>query len=524
MPGPQIGCGRRKRRSTAAGGGPLPEEARVVFVENSYGAQTGMQSPAEWAILASGCHGVRPIAWRYARGGDTMQHAIGRWSQIDAMVPAVIKLMNAQNDFAEGITLAQMQARLLAILQLCRANSSFKRLIVPTQPETTSLSTAQVAPWNTWLKTVFALEPDVTVADVAAVFNPRNDATVRNDAGSHPNQKGARLIGEIEGAALASLFRSEPIIAPGAAFPGNLNANWNMPGTSGSAKSPASGTVATGFTLSNGSGANVSATKGALRANGAPCQIISVSGTASADPANAAATGDIRLRTSVTLPAGTSTLGRIYRAIVFLEVTSASGSAPVNLATVSLQCAQSSLFNKVYTAAAGPVAQVISGVVTTTPAPVTTQAGTIIIDIVLRPLAGAACDIEVRLGLLNLVETEIIAYAAPCDQSVALPAGRPAIFQATQLSGAAAIGSNLSITRPAIISGGGIGYDHAIFRQPYLDPVDIAGDIEPATASAGTVAYTVQPADGGLKLRMREVATNAHGSVAVWSTETNTVS
>lgn len=523
MPGPQIGCGRRKRRSTAAGGGPLPEEARVVFVENSYGAQTGMQSPAEWAILASGCHGVRPIAWRHARGGDTMQHAIGRWSQIDAMVPAVIKLMNAQNDFAEGITLAQMQARLLAILQLCRANSSFKRLIVPTQPETTSLSTAQVAPWNTWLKTVFALEPDVTVADVAAVFNPRNDATVRNDAGSHPNQKGARLIGEIEGAALASLFRSEPIIAPGAAFPGNLNANWNMPGTSGSATSPASGTVATGFTLSNGSGANVSATKGALRANGAPCQIISVSGTASADPASATATGDIRLRTSVTLPAGTSTFGRIYRAIVFLEVTSASGSAPVNLATVSLQCAQSSLFNKVYTAAAGPVAQVISGVVTTTPAPVTTQSGAIAVDILLRPLASAACDIEVRIGLLNLVETETIAYAVPCDQSVALPAGRPAIFQAAQISGTASIGSPLSITRPAIISGGGLSYDHIVLRQPYGDPANVAGDIEPTTAASGAIAYTIQPADSGLKLKIREIATNALGSAMAWSAETSAV-
>lgn len=93
--------------------------------------------------------------------------------------------------------------------------------------------------------------------------------------------------------------------------------------------------------------------------------------------------------------------------------------------------------------------------------------------------SGSACP--------NVVEAEAVGYAAQCDQSIALQAGRAANFAGTAPAVTPPVGKEVTV-----LPGRDLGWrptcNHNMLRQPFAVPGDIAADIEPATSGSAAIA------------------------------------
>lgn len=520
--------------STGGGSGAGLAARGDIFVNvgNSYDAFQTNNDCAALSFFYADCPGTWPLHGRHARGGDSIRDAIGRWSQIAALRPKVIQLMNPQNSLAAG--LAQMQTDYNDILTLARAAGVLK-IVVQTQPKITGSNETLRGQINAWLKDVFSLQPEIVVSDIASVVDI-SAAGFHNGAGDHPNARAAHLIAKCNGAAIASCYSGGKTGNIAVALPGNLNADFNMPDSNADGLSD-------GWALTNAyTGATVTTEMDFFRAPGKTairCQVLRVAGTSAIDPATAG--NELRLLKTISLPTATAMTGKSYTMQLWVEISDAAGTgAPVNLAAFSLTTGNSVFSNKSYTAAngpwtldAGPLRQMMQAM------PVVQAAQNVNQQMIVsaRPMKDVAADYEIRFGWVNLIEGEAVAYGPPCDQSEILPIGKTAIFVGPAFSGTLTSGSVLSFTRPGNISGGGFqppatqyggGTNYALnsfmVRSPYGLPGDVAGNIEGARPSgAAAVGFTIQAGDIGQKLKMGVQAENAMGSLIVYSPESVTV-
>lgn len=506
---------RRRTRGGPADGAPtppptptptptaarLPLSAPFTLADNSYGAQTGNIDVSQWTYLGMGCRGLPTIGLVQARGGDRLSHLIDRLAPVKACATnGAALVMNVENDLADSAVINgdaggdMLLARIDQVIAGVRASGG--RLVVTRQPATGGAASkaAAVARYHAGLAARMAA--DVIVADDRAVYDPQDLA--QSSDGVHPNRSGAaRALGMARGAALASLYTEAGIFDGGGQLPGNFNGNWNM-GTLG--------------VLTNNSGAVATRAAGFLRSRpDVPCQLLSLTGTVTADPGAGGSTGDVQLRFATPHPPGTDTVGKSPTCIAWIEITDASGGDPVGLATVAIQCGQSTGFGKTYTAAQGPWGggrRYAGPIGIARPRQIPVQSIPMNTDLIIRGLQGPGVDIEVRLAWLNLLYTDEVAYGPATNASAAFTAGRPVLFSlptTSPASGTLAVGGALGVgSTLATMVGGGLTRSYDAVR----DGVDV-GDAVPATAAAPARPYVAQASDGGGALAIRTNAANA---------------
>jgi hypothetical protein len=415
-------------------------------------------------------------------------------------------VMNVENDLSDSAVTANeaggdlLLARLDAVVAGVRAAGG--RLAVARQAGTNSAIGAKapaVARYHAGLAARAAA--DLILLDEAGAFDPQDPA--QSSDGVHPNRsRSARSLGLARGAALASFYAGAGVFDAGGQLPGNFHAGWNM-GTLG--------------TLTNNSGASAVRAAGFLRSRPeVPCQVLSLSGTVTADPAASGSTGDVQLRFATPHPAGTSTFGKSPICIAWIEITDSGGGDPIGLATLALQCGQSTGFGKTYVPAhgpwgggmryAGPIGIARAKQIGVQSVPMST-------DIIVRGLAQPGVDVEVRIAWLNVLYTDEMAYGPAVNASAAFTTGRPVLFQlpsTTPAGGSLAVGGTLGIgSTPATVLGGGLTRTYDVIRG-----VEDVGDMAPPTASAAATPYLVQPGDAGGTLAMRVTAVNGRGGAA----------
>lgn len=517
-----------------------------VLAGNSYEAQNAANDNAGWARMYSGCKGYAPRHWRHARGGDTLAHLCpslgGRLPQILAMNPKGIFLMSPQNSM--GDTEANIEAQYHEIITTAR-DAGVKKIVIPTQVRTAALTAAAILTVNTFIRNLPTTYPGlVVVSDRDAVID-MTTAGVHNGAQDHSNAKGAGIIGQCDGAAIASCFVSAPLISDyTAAAAGNLNADWNMADTNADG-------LCDGWALTNNyTGSTVVTQRSFFRSpgmTGIPCQVLRVSGTSAIDPVTAG--NELRLRKTVALPTATKMTGRVYVMRPFVEITNvsadwASATGPVNLAAFNMACGFSAFMTKSYSASNGAciLPGKFAGLIETLPGATTSQNTNLTLDVSARPMKDLAADYEIRFGYVMVMEQGTVAYAAPYDQSIILPVGRPAIFTGAAILGTPAYNGgtgsvgityssigNVSgggMVEPTTPYGGGTNYPLNCFvtSEPHAVPANVVGDIEGARPNgAAAIPYVPTAADVGKKLRMGVQYQNSYGSLTVYSNESAAV-
>jgi hypothetical protein len=508
---PQVALAQGgKARAPAQTPSLLALTERIVFADNSYGAQTNAVDYVPYAWAAAGCRGRPTLGLRQARGGDRLTHLIDRWPAIDAVKPGVVVVMNIENDLADAAVTADaaggavLLSRIDQVIALARA-SGVKRILIPRQVNTNSAlgtKAAAATAYNAGLASRAAT--DVIIMDLSLAFDPQ-DATQSSD-GTHPNTaKSARSFGEAIGAYIRAQFVGDEIFGADGQIAGNVNANWTL---------PAAGAI------TNASGATVAQSTGYLRDRPAvPCRVLNISGTVTADPTS---TGNIQWRFSTSgLPAGLSTIGHGVSAFALVEITSSTGGDPVGLATFQGNAGVSQAWGATYSAAQGRWndGKRFAGVVAIPPKILSVQSLIANVDLICRGLQGAV-DIEIRVAWINLIDTEAAAYGPVVNASQVFTVGRPllaALPTTTPASGTLAVGGTLGLGGSfATFFGGGIARSYDVMRDGSTD----VGDVTQATASASASSYTVVAADSGHTLGIRHTGGNAHAGGSSASVQT----
>lgn len=486
--------------------------APFTLADNSYGAQGGAIDVSQWTWMGMGCRGLPTLGMVQARGGDRLTHLHDRIAPIATCAAGGAALvMNVENDLSDAAVTANeaggdvLLARLDAVVAGVRAAGG---CVAVARQAATAAATGAKAPAVARYHAGLAARAgaDLILLDDAAAFDPRDPA--QSTDGVHPNKaRAARALGLARGAALASFYGggSGGVFDGGGQLPGNFNAGWNM-GTLG--------------TLTNNSGAAATRAAGFLRSRpDVPCQLLSLSGTVTADPAAAGSAGDVQLRFATPHPAGTNTVGKSPICIAWIEVTDAAGGDPVGLATLTLQCGQSTGFGKAHVAAHGPWGggtRYAGPIGIARPRQIGVQSVPMTTDIVIRGLAQAV-DVELRIAWLNVLYTDETAYGPAVNASAAFTAGRPVLFSlptTAPASGPLAVGGTLGVgSTLATVLGGGLTRTYDAVRNGSAD----VGDMAPATAGAAASPYLVQAEDGGQTLAMRVTAVNGRGSASVSS-------
>jgi hypothetical protein len=388
-----------------------------------------------------------------------------------------------------------------------------------------SAATSTLDAYNAYVFSKAAANPRIKVMDIASVYNAVNgyNATPYTSVDkTHPSAVGGQqYLAMTEAAALRAVTASGSIMPSSGAMTGNLNTNWDLAGTTGTIGSgvSAGGQVATGWTVTNASGATVTVSKGTT-ADGATAQVITVSGTCTADPTT---TGDIRLsRSTGTL---NFTANDIVTGVVTLEVASANGGNPVGLATALVQ--GGSAFNWMsktqdaansgttpQTLGAGPIPLAFSGVARAAPQSFISGGASLTIETTFRCVKDANADFVIKVSRFNVLKMESTAYAAPYNASGLSPA--PYANISIAVSPVAQVGNSITLAKRAVFSGGGLT---RALQWQLSDGVGGWTDISGATGTS----YTIQAGDSGHQIRVQETATNTMGSATATSASTATV-
>ncbi len=504
-------AGRTLAMTVTVASARLALTERIVFADNSYGAQTNAIDYVPYAWAAAGGRGRPTLGLRQARGGDRLTHLIDRWSAIDAIRPGLVVVMNIENDLADAAVTADaaggavLLARVDQVIALARA-SGVKRILIPKQVATNSAigsKAAAATAYNAGLDSRAAT--DVVIMDLSAAFNPQ-DATQSSDA-THPNTaKSAKSFGEAIGAYIKAQFVTDEIFGADGQVAGNLNANWAL---------PSAGTI-----TNSTSGATVTQSSGYLRDRPAvPCRILNISGTVTADPTS---TGNIQWRFATSgLPAGLATIGHGVGAYALVEIGSSTGGDPVGLASLQGNAGVSQAWGTTYSAAQGSWnnGKRFAGVLAIPSKMLSVQSLIANVDLICRGLQGAV-DIEIRVAWINLVDTEATSYGPVVNASQVFTVGRPllaALPTTTPTSGTLAVGGTLALGSSfATFFGGGITRTYDVMRDATTD----VGDVTQATASASATGYTVVAADSGHTLAIRHNGANDNGGGSSASVQT----
>lgn len=484
------------------GGGPsgLPLTAPFAFGDNSYGAQTGNINVSQWTWMAMGCRGLPTRGNNQSRGGDRQgPHLLDRIAPLKSCANnGVATFMNWQNDLADAAVTNDnaggdlLLSRLDALIS--QITSVGGKAVFYNQGNTTSAISKGAA--------VARAKSGLAARNVLVIDDPVDyqDANQSTDQ-THPDKSGAaRALGEARGNAIRTLFNTASIFDAGSGqLTGNFNANWNMGGTAPALTNNSGGAASQAMDVSRILPGSVAARK------------LSLTGTVTADPTSAGSTGDVQLRFSTPHQAGTNTYGKSPIAIMWIEITDSAGNDPVGLASIQIQCGQSTAFGKQYVTSHGPWGggkkyQGPIGIIQ--PTRISAQSLPMNTDIIIRGLQGTV-DIEVRISYLNVLYTDETAYGPKANASLIFTSGRPllrAVPTTAPTSGPLAVGGTLGVgTVLSSIFGGGITETYDAIRGGVTD----VGDIVPPTAAGAAVPYTVQAGDSGSNLLMRVNAASA---------------
>ena len=349
------------------------------------------------------------------------------------------------------------------------------------------------------------------------------------DGTLHPNARGADLIGLADHADLAPHFAAGHVLRTGGTpFGQAANSLWNMGGTTGTASTGTSGTVAAGWTVACSTSATGVGTAIGIIATCAssgtrdfvvngqtlalPCQQIDVVGTPSAD-------GFLRFEASAGVVKGTGAAqyfntGEFGQAILAVEVLGSMQADPAGVASMGFQYGLlGGAMNKTVDTNTGTLAKARQLVLRTVPGVSLKLNGAQKPEFALGFKSGVAVNVRVYLACLDCAQVETVAYAAPYNLSTAfVPAGATNPLATTtkpSLSGTFTAGATLPIAAPTV-SGGGAGLYGATSIR------DAGNTVLSTIANAATTySWVSAGADSGKTVRASVTAANGYGAATI---------
>ena len=324
--------------------------------------------------------------------------------------------------------------------------------IIPGTGNQTAASTelSQWTAYNEWVASKH--DPSSRIIALTSRATAIGTTTTHLYDGLHPNGLGAFLIGQADAEDLAPYIETGTLLFGSTAPAENLEPNWDFAGTTGTAGTGASGTVATGWSVycsSNGTsggstiGVTASCSKG-TDADGNTAQVIELTGTATG-------AGVLTIINSVPI---NGQAGDFFEAWSRVALSATDGADPVGASSLgSLLGVMGGVFNKVVDANAGDVQRGFDQVWRTVPVgglqnngtanyevSVGVKTGTVNIKLVVSQMGARACELDTYASLFNA--------GAAMFTSVQNPIGdRP------RLNGTP--GGTLTL-QPSTITGGGI--------------------------------------------------------------------
>lgn len=485
----------------------LPLESRIAVLGNSKNIATGIVSQTDMMLAQLGGRFRVPVGGQQSLGGQLYSEYVDQVPYVAAVLPHVVFVGDATNDITGGANGATTISRLDTILSALRAINPPPMIVLEKTGHTSGNANDSIDAINAYIDSLAAADPlGVFVADTDTGIN-LGSTTISPD-GIHNSPLGAWTKAERCATALADLISTDTWWpTAGAQLSGNLNTAWDMAGTGGTLGANVTGSVATGYTAANASGATVVASKGTL--NGDACQVLTISGTASSN------TGDITIsRTQST----SFVEGGVYELAFEYEVTAGDGvSAPANLygfgATLNRQFQtaenwQNKAGSATYGAGAVGAQTIMRGIARTQNRYYVSSSGTanMQLEIGLRLLTTGASDVLVKIGRIFWRRAETEAYAPPYCH-IGNPLGT---VTAPFLTGGTTVGSVLTVSTLGIgaWSGGALVFTY----QWTKDGVDIPGA---TSRTFTTVAAGVH--------RCRVIATNGLGSASGLSSNSITI-
>ena len=516
-----LALGAAAAASAAGGGAPslLALDRRVAIGGNSWEA-IGNTDYVTLAWAYAGCRGVPSIGMRQARGGDRLSHLVDRVAPLASVRPGLAILMNPINDFADSAVTDNNAggdvalARLDSVVSSIRAQTSDCIILagdavnaagILAKPTARARYKAGIASRAGADSKFVGFDPNAT--GVVAGVDLTSSADSADATHIYKTASTVRTAKNM-GAVWASKFVADDIFAAGLSLTNNIVAF-----------NPASSWTVT----TNSSGLTAAQSADTLRQRSSvACRKFSITGTSTLDPTISGTTPDLQLRITLPISAGFSTDGKTFAAIMLLEITSASGGAPVGLATIQINDGFNQAFNKQLVAAeggylwdegwAGPIGIVPS-------AQATGQTANITFDLRLRAKQNVATDIEIRIAAINIINTEATAYGPPACMSKAFTIGdgtNRTVLRAiptTSPTSTVATGGTIAKNTSGFFVGGGLANQFDAMRAGVTD----VGDLSPALAGQAAVPYTTVGGDTGQGIAMRHTATNAFGSDSISS-------
>ena len=500
--------------------GLLALDRRIVFGDNSYGAQTGNIDHIALAWANAGCRGVPSMGFRQAMGGDRLTHLLDRIAPVKAVRAGLHVWMGPENDLSDGAITGNQAggdailARLDANLDAVEAVVSDTHHIFSAQGNaTTALGSKAGAAtaYNTGLPArVTSRGSRASIFNINDTTKPGGGVDLQDTLNStdniHPNKtRATKRLAKSLGAEIASHFVTDDVFANGLTLPNAIitqdaSKAWTF--------------------VTNSSGITLTQSQGFLRDRpSVPCRVFDFTGTPTqAETTTSGVLPDVVLSYSGTLPVGFTTTGKAFAAIFLLEITNAAGTGPpVGLATMQFTCASTSqTFNKVHTAAHGEYLwdEGWSGPMGVLPGSLLTgQATPPKFEVTLRGKQGVVPDFQIRIAAINTLDTEAVAYGPIATMSRVYTAGHNPLAKLAELDKTTvAVGGTLSLKTLATWIGGGVTHSYDAMRGGTTD----VGDITLAMSNGGTgttsgVPYTTVPGDVGPGIAGRHNASNTFG-------------
>lgn len=463
---------------------------------------------SEWMYQSLEARVRRAIGGDQGVGGNTLAQMLARISYTTSQKPDFVTFLGGHNTAMSAAPSTAFMTDWNAVYTALRAAlPNALLLLFQTLPSTVVGKTradyaAAGGVWDQQLALDGADGGKTRVVPVPASYDPT--IGVHTYDGIHPNEAGARLVGNAGVVVLSPLIEPatiDQILGQTAAngtygFGANLDADWALAGTTGTkagATAP-TGSVATGKALTNNTSASVVASKEA--ASGFEKQVITVSGTVSAeatvvfdDTANIALTG--------------SQPGSYWEILHGVEFDGGSGLWHLGTQASSLGDA---LAIGSDTVTNGAIAGAYSGVMRSRPKALQSPNASIKPALQMRSEAGSV-NFVVKASRPILRQIELAPYALPFlmdADGIIAPANKLAV------TGTVTIGSTLTCN-PGTWSGGGLAFNYQWQRAG----VDIAG------ATART--YVIQAADQGSTLRCVVTPANTFGATGANSAATAAV-
>jgi lysophospholipase L1-like esterase len=253
---------------------PLPNGSRIVYAGDSITAasQSSLTYPAffprgyaTWAQMFSGHRAYHGYRANQGVSGNRTNQLLARFSdvitelQLSPLGQRLCVLLIGTNDISDNTASGTITANIASMLSQLRAVGSRIILlkVLPRGAVGATMTGTQIAIWeavNSWIASQAA--PDLTVIDAESVIG-NMDASHTLAAGMsndnlHPTARGAYRIGQLVANAINSFVASADVLPTSAGDQTNALSGINpfFTGTSGTASNGATGTVATGWTVS----------------------------------------------------------------------------------------------------------------------------------------------------------------------------------------------------------------------------------------------------------------------------------